>query len=201
MAADSQTETFAAVKLFVDNWRWQDVPFYLRTGKRFPTRMSEVFIQFRPVPHQSFPSSAAVAWQPNRLVIRIQPEESILLRFQAKQPGPNMRLSPVEMRFCYRDAFKVAPPEAYETLLLDVMLEDATLFMRADQVEAAWSVISPILEAWETVSPTDFPNYQSGTWGPEAAETLIAQDGRSWLKSAVSDEEEPEDDNEGRVLK
>ena len=201
VAADSQTETFAAVKLFVDNWRWQDVPFYLRTGKRFPTRMSEVFIQFRPVPHQSFPSSAAVAWQPNRLVIRIQPEESILLRFQAKQPGPNMRLSPVEMRFCYRDAFKVAPPEAYETLLLDVMLEDATLFMRADQVEAAWSVISPILEAWETVSPTDFPNYQSGTWGPEAAETLIAQDGRSWLKSAVSDEEEPEDDNEGRVLK
>jgi glucose-6-phosphate 1-dehydrogenase len=189
VATDTQIETFAAVKLFVDNWRWQDVPFYLRTGKRLPTRMSEIFIQFRPVPHQSFPSSAAVAWQPNRLVIRIQPEESILLRFQAKQPGPSMRLSPVEMRFCYRDAFKATPPDAYETLLLDVMLEDATLFMRADQVEAAWSVIAPILEAWETVNATDFPNYQAGTWGPEAAETLIAQDGRSWLHSVIDQDE------------
>ncbi len=199
VAADSATETFAAVKFFVDNWRWQDVPFYVRTGKRLPIRSSEVFIQFRPVPHQSFPASAAVAWQPNRLVIRIQPEESILLRFQAKQPGANMRLSPVEMRFCYRDAFKTAPPEAYETLLLDVMLQDATLFMRADQVEAAWSVITPILEAWYAVNPTDFPNYQAGTWGPEAAEALIAQDGRSWLHSAL-DDEEPEDGDEGRVL-
>jgi len=108
---DSAAETFAAVKFFVDNWRWQDVPFYMRTGKRLPTRSSEVFIQFRPVPHQSFPAAATMAWQPNRLVIRIQPEESILLRFQAKEPGPNMHLSPVEMRFCYRTAFKVAPPK------------------------------------------------------------------------------------------
>jgi glucose-6-phosphate 1-dehydrogenase len=133
-------------------------------------------------------------------VIRIQPEESILLRFQAKQPGPTMRLSPVEMRFCYQDAFKTTPPEAYETLLLDVMLKDATLFMRADQVEAAWSVITPILAVWDTVNPTDFPNYQAGTWGPEAAEALIAQDGRSWLHSAINDEENEPQGDEGRVL-
>jgi len=194
---DSAAETFAAVKFFVDNWRWQDVPFYMRTGKRLPTRSSEVFIQFRPVPHQSFPAAATMAWQPNRLVIRIQPKESILLRFQAKEPGPNMHLSPVEMRFCYRTAFKVAPPEAYETLLLDVMQEDATLFMRADQVEAAWSVITPILKAWEMVTPTDFPNYQAGTWGPEIAETLIAQDGRSWLHSAIGGDEPDRDKNSG----
>jgi glucose-6-phosphate 1-dehydrogenase len=196
VAADSSTETFAAVKLFVDNWRWQDVPFYLRTGKRLLARVSEVSIQFRPVPHQSFPSSAVLDWQPNRLVISIQPTESILLRFQAKQPGPSMRLSPVEMRFYYRDAFKTVAPEAYETLLLDVMLGDATLFMRADQVEAAWSIITPILEAWEAVAPLGFPNYHACTWGPEAAGALIAQDGRSWLQPTVvenqEDEEEPE---------
>ena len=183
----SVTETFAAVKLFVDNWRWQGVPFYLRTGKRMPTRASQVLIQFRHVPHQSFPSSAVLDWQPNRLMIRIQPEESIVLRFQAKQPGPSMRLTPVEMRFRYNDAFKTTPPEAYETLLLDVILGDATLFMRADQVEAAWSVITPILEGWESVAPADFPNYQAGTWGPEAAEALIAQDGRSWLMPDVEE--------------
>jgi len=187
---DSVTETFAAVKLFVDNWRWQDVPFYLRTGKRLPTRASQALIQFRPVPHQSFPASAVLDWQPNRLLIRIQPEESIVLRFQAKQPGPTMRLSPVEMRFCYSDAFQATQPEAYETLLLDVILGDATLFMRADQIEAAWSVVTPILEGWESVAPVSFPNYQAGTWGPEAAEALIAQDGRSWLFPEVSGEEE-----------
>jgi glucose-6-phosphate 1-dehydrogenase len=185
---NSVTDTFAAVKLFVDNWRWQDVPFYLRTGKRLPTRASQVLIQFRPVPHQSFPSSAVLDWQPNRLLIRIQPEESIVLRFQAKQPGPTIRLSPVEMRFCYRDAFQATPPEAYETLLLDVILGDATLFMRADQVEAAWSVVTSILEGWESSTPADFPNYQAGTWGPEAAEALIAQDGRSWVLPDVAEE-------------
>jgi glucose-6-phosphate 1-dehydrogenase len=192
VASDSPTETFAAVKLFVDNWRWQDVPFYLRTGKRLPFRASEALIQFRPVPHQSFPSSAVVDWQPNRLLIRIQPEESILLRFQAKQPGPTIRLSPVDMQFCYEDAFRLTIPEAYETLLWDVMMGDATLFMRADQVEAAWSIITPILEAWETVIPVDMPNYQAGTWGPEAAEALIAQDGRSWLMPNDTTEKDEE---------
>jgi glucose-6-phosphate 1-dehydrogenase len=185
---DSVTETFAAVKLFIDNWRWQDVPFYLRTGKRLPIRASQVLIQFRPVPHQSFPTPAVLDWQPNRLLVRIQPKESIVLRFQAKQPGPTLRLSPVEMRFCYSEAFQATSPEAYETLLLDVILGDATLFMRADQVEAAWSVVTPILEGWESVAPVDFPNYQAGTWGPEAAEALIAQDGRSWLLPDVAEE-------------
>jgi glucose-6-phosphate 1-dehydrogenase len=188
VSPDSTTETFAAVKLFVDNWRWQDVPFYLRTGKRMPERLSEVLIQFRPVPHRSFPSSAVLDWQPNRLIMRIQPEESILLRFQAKQPGPSMRLNPVEMRFCYSDAFKTTPPEAYETLLLDVIVGDATLFMRADQVEAAWSVVMPILNAWENVEPVDMPNYRSGSCGPEGSEALIAQDGRSWLQLNVLEE-------------
>ena len=178
--SESTTETFVALKLFVDNWRWQDVPFYLRTGKRLPEHVSEVSIQFRPVPHQSFPATAIGDWQPNRLLIHIQPNEGIQLSFQAKRPGPKMRLGPVDMRFTYKDAFHTSPPEAYETLLLDVMLGDATLFMRADQVEAAWSVIRPVLNGWEAVLPDNFPNYLAGTWGPEAAQVLIARDGRSW---------------------
>ncbi len=177
----SVTETFVALNLFVDNWRWQDVPFYLRTGKRLPIRVSEASIQFRPVPHQSFPASAIANWAPNRLVIQIQPNEGILLRFQAKQPGTDLRLSPVDMRFSYKEAFKSSPPEAYETLLLDVMRGDATLFMRADQVEAAWSVVTPVLEGWQAVAPKVFPNYPAGSWGPEEAQILIAKDGRSWL--------------------
>ncbi len=177
---DSTTETFAAVKFYVDNWRWQDVPFYVRTGKRLPVRASEVFIQFRPVPHQSFPPNAIRDMQPNALVIRIQPDEGILLRFQAKQPGQKLRLRPVDMDFNYKDAFREGQPEAYETLLLDVMLADASLFMRADQVEAAWDLVMPILDSWENSPPEDFPNYDSGTWGPEAATHLMACDGRHW---------------------
>jgi len=193
VSPDSPSETFAALKLFVDNWRWQGVPFYLRTGKRLATKVSEVSIQFRPVPHLAFPRDALSELQPNRLVIRIQPEEGILVRLQAKQPGLTMRLRPVDMRFSYREAFGGVSPEAYETLLLDVLRGDAALFLRDDQVEAAWSVIMPVLEAWAAVSPIDFPNYQAGTWGPEAAEVLIARDGRSWLQPSVSeDEDEPE---------
>jgi glucose-6-phosphate 1-dehydrogenase len=164
----------------VDNWRWQGVPFYLRTGKRLPAKISEVSIHFRPVPHQTFPSSALLDCRPNRLLIAIQPEEGILLRFEVKHPGPAMYLTPVMMQFYYREAFKAASPEAYETLLLDIMRGDATLFMRADQTEAAWSIVDPILDVWEIVRPTDFPNYQAGTWGPEGAEILTARDGRSW---------------------
>ena len=181
VAHDSPAETFAAIKLSVDNWRWQDVPFYLRTGKRLPTRASKVVIQFRPVPHQSFPTTAAFDWQPNQLIIDIQPQEGILLRFQAKQPGASLRLAPVDMNFSYQEDFKTKSPEAYETLLADVMSGDATLFMRADQVEASWSVLMPILNVWENSKPIGFPNYKSGTWGPKAAEALIAKDGRSWL--------------------
>jgi glucose-6-phosphate 1-dehydrogenase len=183
---DSMTETFAAVKFYVDNWRWQDVPFYLRTGKCLPERASEVGIQFRPVPHQSFPSSTVGQWMPNRLMLHIQPDEGILLRFLAKQPGPLMKLSSVNMRFGYREAFQVTSPEAYETLLLDVIRGDPTLFMRADQVEAAWSVVMPILESWQRVPAQDFPNYLAGTWGPEGTEALIGQDGRSWFQPTVA---------------
>jgi glucose-6-phosphate 1-dehydrogenase len=175
-------ETFAAIKLFVDNWRWQDVPFYLRTGKRLPARASTVTIQFRPVPHQSFPKTAALAWQPNYLMIDIQPQESILLRFQAKQPGASLHLTPVDMHFSYQETFKAKVHEAYETLLADVMSGDATLFMRADQVEASWSALTPILNAWADHKPSGFPNYPSGAWGPKAAEELIAKDGRSWME-------------------
>jgi glucose-6-phosphate 1-dehydrogenase len=192
VSARSLTETFAAVKLFVDNWRWQDVPFYLRTGKRLPARVSEVFIQFRPAPHQSFPSSAVEAWLQNQLVIRIQPEEAILLKFQAKHPGQRMLLSQVDMRFSYCEAFGITPPDAYETLLLDAVIGDATLFMRADQIEASWAVVDPILEGWQEVAPSDFPDYEAGSWGPVAADTLIAQDGRNWfLPTLLEEKKEP----------
>ena len=181
VAPDSAIDTFAALTLYVDNWRWEGVPFYLRTGKRLPAKISEVSIQFRGVPHQSFPATSVLDFQPNRLIIAIQPEEGIFLRFEAKYPGPIMRLSPVLMQFFYREAFKIATPEAYETLLLDVMLGDATLFMRADQTEAAWSILTPVLEAWSAIRPTDFPDYAAGTWGPESANTLLAREGRSWV--------------------
>ncbi len=180
VAPDSTTETFAAVRFYVDNWRWQDVPFYLRTGKRLPARISEVCIHFRPVPHQTFPDAALSDSRPNRLVMAIQPEEGILLRFEVKHPGPSMALAPVMMQFYYREAFRSRSPEAYETLLLDVVRGDSTLFMRADQTEVAWAVIAPILDMWKSVRPTDFPNYHAGSWGPEAADIFIARDGRSW---------------------
>jgi glucose-6-phosphate 1-dehydrogenase len=181
VAKDSFTETFAAVKFYMDNWRWQDVPFYLRTGKRLPARISEVAIQFRPVPHQTFSSGALQDFRPNRLLLLIQPEEGILLRFEVKHPGSAMTLSPVIMQFSYREAFRTPSPEAYETLLLDVMRGDATLFMRADQAEAGWAAIAPILDVWGSMKATDFPNYQAGSWGPEEAEILIAQDGHGWM--------------------
>ena len=187
VAPASSAETFAAIKLLVDNWRWQDVPFYLRTGKRLPTRASQVTIQFRPVPHQSFPATAAFAWQPNYLIIDIQPQEGISLRFQAKQPGASLHLTPVDMHFSYQETFQSKSPEAYDTLLIDVMSGDATLFMRADQVEASWSVLMPILNVWGNSMPADFPDYASGTWGPETAEALIAKDGRSWLQPILKD--------------
>ncbi|HEY3861446.1 MAG TPA: glucose-6-phosphate dehydrogenase [Verrucomicrobiae bacterium] len=180
----SRTETFAALKLFLDNWRWQDVPFYLRTGKRLPRQTSEITIQFRGVPHHSFPSEAALDWQPSRLTISIQPVEGIVLRFQAKHPGPKMHLRSVEMKFNYRDTFAARSPDAYETLLWDVMMNDATLFMRADQVEAAWQILMPVLEAW-AAPPSDFPNYAAGTWGPEDAQGLLAQ-GHSWPQTIES---------------
>jgi glucose-6-phosphate 1-dehydrogenase len=187
----SRTETFVALKLLVDNWRWQDVPFFLRTGKRLPGTATEICIQYLPVPHQAFPPTAIDGMQPNRLLLRIQPEEGIVLRFQAKRPGAGMRLSTVTTRFSYRTAFHTPEPEAYETLLLDVMRGDATPFMRGDQVEEAWKLVMPILEAWSERDASDLATYPAGTWGPEEATNLIARDGRVWLvPSALTDQEE-----------
>lgn len=176
----SVTETFTALKLFVDNWRWQGVPFYLRTGKCMPRQVSEVVIQFRMVPHHSFPAESGRDWNPSRLVLSIQPQEGIVLEFQAKYPGPKMLLRPVEMRFSYQDSFATPSPYAYETLLLDIMKNDPTLFMRADQIEAAWKVLMPVLEVWAKSKPRNFPNYAAGSWGPKAADELVSQEGHMW---------------------
>ena len=181
IAPDSSTETFAVLRLCVDNWRWQDVLFYLRTGKRMPARVSEVSIVFRPVPHQSFPSESIQNMLPNRLIIRIQPDEGIQLRIEAKIPGPTMRLDTVDMQFAYRTTFQAEPPEAYENLLWDVMRGDATLFMRDDQVEAAWAIIMPILDAWQNQPLDQAAIYPAGTWEPRAADELFAREGREWL--------------------
>ncbi|CAN5669567.1 glucose-6-phosphate dehydrogenase [soil metagenome] len=180
--AHSPIETFAAVKFYIDNWRWQDVPFYVRTGKAMHQKTSIITIQFKPAPHYAFPPEAADTWRPNRLTISIQPEMDIRLRFQAKRPGQTMTLNPVDMIFSYHDAYEAGhEPEAYETLLLDVMEGNATQFMRADQVDAAWKVVMPIIEAWEARGPVDFPNYAPDSWGPEDAEALIARDGNNWV--------------------
>jgi glucose-6-phosphate 1-dehydrogenase len=145
----SKTETFAAIKLYIDNWRWQGVPFYLRTGKRMNDTISVITIQFRPVPHQSFPHESMDNWESNRLILNIQPNMGIRLRFQSKRPGLKMLLNPVDMLFDYYNSYATVAPEAYETLLYDIIIGDATLFMCADQVEAAWSILMPIIEAWE----------------------------------------------------
>jgi glucose-6-phosphate 1-dehydrogenase len=176
----SRTETCAALKLFVDTWRWQDVPFYLRSGKRLPSQVSQIAIQFRAAPHRSFPREACRDWHPSRLVLSIQPDEGIVLSFPAMCPGPRMLLRPVEMQFNYKGTFATPSPNAYETLLWAVMNNDPTLFMRADQVEAAWRVLMPVFKAWAGTRPRQFPNYAAGTWGPAAADTLMTRDGREW---------------------
>lgn len=177
----SNTETFAAVKFFVDNWRWQGVPFYVRTGKRMHQTTSTIMIQFKDVPHCVFPIEASDNWQQNRLVISIQPEMSIRMQLQVKRPGLDMILNTVDMLFNYKGTYAKGEPEAYETLLTDIMLGDQTLFMRADQVEAAWQILMPILNSWTSKESISFPNYHAGSWGPELAEALIAQDGFHWF--------------------
>ena len=181
VAPESCTETFAAIKFFVDNWRWNNVPFYVRSGKRMQQTISVITIQFKKVPHQSFPDEALENWQPNRMILHIQPDMGIRIRFQAKKPGLQMHLAPVDMLFDYSDSYSSGIPEGYETLLLDVIEGDATLFMRADQVEAAWEVIMPILDTWKDNPSVNFPNYPAGTNGPETAEALIARDGKNWI--------------------
>lgn len=182
VAPDSQVETFAAVKFYVDNWRWKNVPFYVRTGKAMHSKSTLITLQFKPAPQYAFPVEAAETWRPNRITINISPQMDIRLRFQTKQPGPQMGLlQPVDMIFSYTEAYGDNQPEAYETLLEDIIEGNATLFMRADQVEAAWEIIEPILEAWKSRPAVDFPNYAPGTWGPEDAEALIARDGHHWV--------------------
>jgi glucose-6-phosphate 1-dehydrogenase len=179
----SRTETFVAIKAEVENWRWAGTPFYLRTGKRLPSRVSEIVIQFHKVPHSIFPPGAGLI-EPNRLVIRLQPDDGIQLALMAKDPGPGgmrLRLAPLDIRFA--DAFKVRYPDAYERLLMDVVRGNPTLFMRRDEVEAAWRWVEPILAAWEQSDEAPKP-YIAGSWGPTAAIALIERDGRTWFEDA-----------------
>jgi glucose-6-phosphate 1-dehydrogenase len=185
VSTESPVETFVAAKFFIDNWRWKNVPFYIRTGKRLHEKTTSITIQFKEAPHYAFPAEAADTWRPNRLTFSIQPQMDIRIRFQAKRPGTEMVLNPVDMVFSYADTFDEQEPEAYETLLEDVIEGNQTLFMRADQVEAAWEVIMPMLEAWQKRPPVDFPNYSPDSWGPEDAEALIARDGHFWANMPV----------------
>ena len=180
VAPDSATETFVAMKVQIDNWRWADVPFYLRTGKRLPQRHTEIAIQFRRAPFVLFRDTAVERLTPNVLVLNIQPEEGISLSFGAKMPGPIMRLGNVDMRFAYSDYFGGGAATGYERLLHDCMIGDATLFQRADMVEAGWSVVTSILDVWKALRPRNFPNYPAGTWGPKEADELLGRDGRRW---------------------
>jgi glucose-6-phosphate 1-dehydrogenase len=178
--ADSTTETYVALRLFIDNWRWAGVPFYLRTGKRLPKRISEVAIQFREVPQILFNASPDVPLEPTMLSLRVQPEEGVALRIASKLPGPKVRIYPVKMEFNYSSSFGKEPPEAYERLMLDVMAGDATLFMRRDAVEAAWRFVMPILDRWQHSRARFLPEYRAGTWGPLEADRMIEADGRHW---------------------
>jgi glucose-6-phosphate 1-dehydrogenase len=177
---NSTTETYVALKLFIDNWRWAGVPFYLRTGKRLPKRVSEIAIQFRRAPHLLFSADASERMEPNVLALGIQPDESIALKFAVKVPGPTMQLRSVNMAFQYGTSFNVRSPEAYERLLLDAMLGDGTLFTRRDEVEAAWDIVTGILRGWARQKVDRLPEYEAGTWGPPEADAFIQMDGRSW---------------------
>jgi glucose-6-phosphate 1-dehydrogenase len=178
--AESRTETFVAMKVSIDNWRWADVPFYLRTGKRMPRRHTEIAIQFRRAPFVLFRDTPVEKLSRNQLVLNIQPEEGISLQFGVKTPGPIMQLGAVNMDFRYSDYFGATPSTGYERLLHDCMIGDATLFQRADMVEAGWNVVNPVLDVWKALPPRYFPNYAAGTWGPREAEELLARDGRHW---------------------
>jgi glucose-6-phosphate 1-dehydrogenase len=180
VAAQSNTETFVAMKLEIDSWRWKGVPFYLRVGKAMPHRRSEITVQFKRPPFSLFRDTPIDALEPNQLVINVQPDEGILLTFGAKKPGAAMNIGQVAMRFNYADYFGREPATGYERLLYDALLGDQTLFQRADTVEAGWSVVAPVLDVWQALTARDFPNYKAGTWGPATAEELLNRDGRAW---------------------
>lgn len=180
VSPDSNIETYAAMRLKIDNWRWAGVPFYLRTGKRLNIRSSEIAIRFKQAPYALFRDTPVDELDADWLILRIQPDEGIRLRFNAKRPGPAMMLESVSMRFNYKDYFHQAPAVGYETLIYDCLIGDATLFQRADQVEAAWALVEPVLKGWQDTNPRHFPNYAAGSEGPIAANDLLAKDGRSW---------------------
>ncbi|HEU5412604.1 MAG TPA: glucose-6-phosphate dehydrogenase, partial [Candidatus Angelobacter sp.] len=179
---DSKTETFVALKLLIDNWRWAGVPFYIRTGKRLGSRHTEVAIQFKRAPLVLFRDTPVSSLKPNQIVMHMAPDEGISLRFGAKVPGAQMKVGSVEMDFKYTDYFGTNPNTGYEILLYDGIMGDQTLFQRADMVEAGWAVVDPILDVWKALPPRDFPNYDAGTWGPAEADDLIARDERYWRK-------------------
>jgi glucose-6-phosphate 1-dehydrogenase len=178
----SCTETFVALRVKIDNWRWAGVPFYLRTGKRLPKRVSEIAIQFRSAPLTLFRNACGTQPEPNQLIVRIQPDEGISLRFQAKVPGPDITLGDVKMDFKYVDYFGAKPSTGYETLLYDCMTGDSTLFHRADMIEAGWEAVTPILDAWEAERACTIATYPAGAWGPQEADDLLARDGRKWRR-------------------
>ncbi len=180
VAPDSQTETFVALKLSIDNWRWADVPFYIRTGKRLAQRVTEIVIQFRRAPFVLFRDTPVERLGNNLLVMHIQPDEGISLTFGAKIPGPIVDIGPVKMDFQYKDYFGSEPSTGYERLLYDCMIGDATLFQRADMIEAGWSVVQPVLDVWKALPPRNFPNYAGGSWGPREANDLLTRDNRQW---------------------
>ncbi|MEO6034179.1 MAG: glucose-6-phosphate dehydrogenase [Verrucomicrobiota bacterium] len=179
---DSSTETYVGMRMLIDNWRWSGVPFYLRTGKSLPMSASEVRIQFRPTPNVLFAAQCGTNLDANAITLRLQPNEGIFLRFNGKVPGTSQEIRPVRMHFDYDSEFGAYTPEAYERLLLEVLAGDATLFIRRDEVEAAWSVVDPIRQAWTNVPLTDQEFYPAGTWGPVAADELLAQRGHKWRK-------------------
>ena len=176
----SNTETFAALKLSIDNWRWADVPFYLRTGKRMPGKHSSIIIQFKKAPFVLFRDTSVERLRTNRIEIHIQPDEGITLHFGAKVPGPVVKVGAVDMDFNYVEHFGEQLSTGYERLLYDCMIGDATLFQRADMVEASWEVVTPILDIWTAIPPRHFPNYKAGSWGPDEADELMEKDGRTW---------------------
>ena len=180
VAPHSFVETYVALKLRIDNWRWAGVPFYLRTGKRLPKRWTEIAIRFKDAPLMLFGCEQAQTLRDNWLILQIQPDEGIRLKFNAKKPGPEMTLDTVAMDFRYKDWFNQAPAVGYETLLYDCIQGDATLFQRADQVEASWQVVDALIKAWNEPPQEEFPNYAAGSPGPEAADALMARDGRVW---------------------
>jgi glucose-6-phosphate 1-dehydrogenase len=181
VAPDSRTETYAAIRVCVSNWRWANVPFYIRTGKRLPRKVTEIVVRLKPIPHLAFQASGSVGVQPNEIVLKVQPDEGVSISIGAKIPGPAMRIRPVNMEFNYGTSFVSESPEAYERLILDAMRGDATLFTRNDEIEALWAIVDPILTAWKQDTSSPIPEYPAGSAGPPEADALL-EEGHHWRR-------------------